>query len=384
MRQKRLRALTGESGPSGDGIREDAFAVAVEMTRMPMVLADPSQEDCPVVFCNQAFCDLTGYAEEEVLGRNCRFLQGPETDREMVRRIAQAIAAREDVHAEILNYRKDGSHFWNALQINAVVDDKGRLRFLFASQQDVTHRKEAATRQSQRMESLGALASGIAHEFRNLMTVVVASIEQASASAANDRQEEQLKRADWGARRAGDLAAQLLAMARRQAVSEAPVDVNDVIRAFNDTLAQLVPEDVPENVRISLDLAAHPVPVRLDTAQLEQVLLNLVRNACDVMPGGGRIAVRTCTPSAAEAAELLGVQEAVEISVSDTGEGMAPEVAARATEPFFTTKDRSKGTGLGLFLALSFAEQSGGRLLIDTALGEGTTVRIVLPGQASS
>ncbi len=211
------------------------------------------------------------------------------------------------------------------------------------------------------------------------MTVIVGSVEQAAGRATDNRQREQLRRAEWAARRAGDLAGQLLAMAQRQTVADALADLNSVIQDFKGTLIQIA----PENVEVALDLAPSPVPVRLDTTQLELVLLNLVRNACDAMPGGGRITVGTRTPPAAEAAELLGIQGAVEVSVADTGEGMAPEVAVRATEPFFTTKHRSKGSGLGLFLALSFAEQSGGRLAIYTAPGQGTTVRIVVPGTAS-
>ncbi len=340
-----------------------------------MVVADPNQEDCPIVYCNQAFCDLTGYDLEEILGRNCRFLQGPDTDPEVVRRIAQSLASRDDVREEILNYRKDGTHFWNALQINAIVDVEGTLRYFFASQEDVTRRKEAALRQSQRMESLGALASGIAHEFNNLMTVVVGSIELAAARAADHRQAEQLKRADWGARRAGELATQLLAMARKQAIDEVPIDVNEVIGSSRARL----PRSPRKASACHSILSRSPAWARLDAVQLDLVLLNLLRNACDAMPKGGRLTVRTRLPSPVEAVEILGLPNALEISVVDDGEGMSSDIVARATEPFFTTKDRNKGTGLGLFLALSFAEQSGGRLLIETEPGQGTIVRIVVP-----
>ena len=369
----------GDDSPKGQ-VKDDVFAVAVRMTRMPMVVADPNQQDCPIVYCNKAFCDLTGYAEEEILGRNCRFLQGRDTDRETVRRIAQALSVREDVHEELLNYRKDGTHFWNALQINAIVDDDGGLRYFFASQQNVTQRKEAALRQSQRMESLGALASGIAHEFNNLLTVVVGSIELAAARSVDEHQSEQLKRADWGARRAGELATQLLAMARKQAVDASAVDVNEAIRELEGTLAQVV----ASGVHMSLDLASTSLWAHLDPVQLDLVLLNLLRNSCDAMPQGGSVTVRTRALPAVEAVDILGIPDAVEISLGDTGEGMSPEVVARATEPFFTTKGRNKGTGLGLFLALSFAEQSAGRLLIETEQGSGTTVRIVVPRQQSS
>ncbi|WFR99032.1 histidine kinase dimerization/phosphoacceptor domain -containing protein [Rhizobium tumorigenes] len=118
--------------------RGDPFAAAVRATRMPMVITDPSQADNPIVFCNEAFQALTGYAQDEVLGRNCRFLQGPDTDRSVVETIRAAIAYGESVSVELLNYRKDGSTFWNALYLSPVRNDAGEIQFFFASQLDVT------------------------------------------------------------------------------------------------------------------------------------------------------------------------------------------------------------------------------------------------------
>ena len=147
-----------ESAALGQSLLDQhVFQVAVHETRMPMVLADPNLPDCPLVYVNPAFLDMTGYAAEEVLGRNCRFLQGPETDRDTVARIRQAIAAREVFQDEIYNYRKDGSGFWNALHVSPVFDRQGKLLYHFGSQIDVSTQKEAARRQVQRMESMGAL-----------------------------------------------------------------------------------------------------------------------------------------------------------------------------------------------------------------------------------
>jgi PAS domain S-box-containing protein len=139
---------------------------------MPMVLADPNLADCPVVYCNDAFCDLTGYERAEILGRNCRFLQGPDTDRDAVRRIAEALAQRRHVHEDLYNYRKDGRGLWVALEISPVFDEDGSLRFFFGSQVDITWRREAKLLQARHIESIRALSMGVAHEFNNLMTVV--------------------------------------------------------------------------------------------------------------------------------------------------------------------------------------------------------------------
>lgn len=351
------------------------FQAAVHKTRMAMALADPNLPDCPLVYVNPAFTAMTGYTPEEVVGRNCRFLQGPETDLALVARIRRAITAREAFDEEIYNYRKDGSGFWNALHLSPVFDEGGKLIYYFASQIDVSHRKEAARRQAQRMESIGALASGVAHEFNNLMTIVVGSVERAATRAADARQSEHLARAEWGARRAGQLAAELLSLARRQSVHDQAMDLNEVVHGFAGTLAQVV----GQKTQLRLDLAPAPVPARLDAGQLELVLLNLARNAADAMPEGGVLVVGTRALSAAEAAEALNGRAAVELFVSDTGTGMSPDVLARATELFFTTKDTGKGTGLGLFLALEFVDHSGGKLTLDSEAGRGTIVRMAFP-----
>ena len=137
--------------------RGGVFFAAIEMTRMPMILTDPNLPDDPIVFANKAFLDLTGYEEDEVLGRNCRFLQGAQTDSQTVAALRDAVAARESVAVEILNHRRDGSPFWNAVFIGPVYDTAGKLLYFFASQLDVTRRKdsEQAYRQAQKMESIG-------------------------------------------------------------------------------------------------------------------------------------------------------------------------------------------------------------------------------------
>lgn len=123
--------------------RGDPYAAAVRATRMPMVITDPAQDDNPIVYCNVAFQKLTGYEREEIIGRNCRFLQGADTDREKVQKVRAAIEAGEDIEVDLLNYRRDGSTFWNALYLSPVRDEGGTIRFFFASQLDVTERVEA-------------------------------------------------------------------------------------------------------------------------------------------------------------------------------------------------------------------------------------------------
>ena len=157
----------------------DIFFAAVKTTRMPMVVTDPHQPDNPIIFCNDAFSFMTGYAEHEIVGSNCRFLQGPETDRDTVRDIAQAIERQQETSVEIINYKKNGSAFWNALFISPVRDKAGKLLYFFGSQLDVSRRRDAedALRQAQKMEALGQLTGGIAHDFNNLLQVVTGYLE---------------------------------------------------------------------------------------------------------------------------------------------------------------------------------------------------------------
>lgn len=346
-----------------------------------MVLADAGQPDMPIVFANRAFLEMTGYEEEEVVGRNCRFMQGAATDPTEVARLRAAIAAREDVSVELYNYRRDGTGFWNALYLSPVFSSDGTLRYYFGSQLDVTRRREAETvlRQSQRMETLGAMASGIAHEFNNLLTVVLANIEPIGRDA-DERTRGRLARAGWAIRRATRLTQQMLSFARRQFLDARPTDLRDALREID----ALVDQVSGPGIVVRIELPPQPVPARVDAGQLEVALLHLVRNSVDAMPAGGRLTlsadVAPATPDDPAPSEARGF---VELRVADTGHGMAPDIAARAPEPFFTTRPHGVGekarAGLGLSMVKGFTEQSGGRLQLDSTPGEGTIARLILP-----
>jgi PAS domain S-box-containing protein len=362
---------------SGQGLLDHhVFHHAVEMTRMAMALADPNLPDCPLVYVNPAFCALTGYTPDDVLGRNCRFLQGSKTEPDTIQRIRDAVAAREGLDIEIYNYRKNGLGFWNSLHLSPIFDDTGRLIYYFSSQIDVSAQKEATRRQAQRIESVGALASGVAHEFNNLMTIVVGNVERAVRRVTDDRQEHYLNRVSAAARRAGQLAGELLSLAQRQTRKERIIDLNEVVRSMESKLTEAVGQDL----RIRLDLAPSRLLAEVDTGQLELVLLSLVSNAADAMIGHGEIIVATRVLSASAATSVLNGEAAVELAVIDTGTGMSPEVARRATELFFTTK--TKAAGLGLFGVLEFADHCGAKMAIETEAGQGTTIRMAFPRMA--
>ena len=219
--------------------------------------------------------------------------------------------------------------------------------------------------------SPGSLGADVAHELANLMMVVTGSLEQLRRQPLDEQGQRQLARAEWGAWQAVHLTRQVLSRARGGDDEAEVADLNAAVGRFVAAIGQ----QVDERVQLAAELVPGPLPVRLDPALLELVLLNLVRNAADAMPDGGTVVIRTRTPRL----DSLGDRLATEVSVSDTGTGMAPAVAERAAEAFFTTKPRGKGTGLGLWMGHRFASACGGKITIETRQGQGTTIRLALP-----
>ena len=354
--------------------RGNIFFAAVEMTRMPMIVTDPRQPDDPIVFANRAFLDLTLYEEEDIVGRNCRLLQGPDTDRDTVAEVRAALAERRAVAVDILNYKADGTPFWNALYIGPIFDRDGELLYFFASQMDITQRRasEQSSLQAQKMEAIGQLTAGMAHDFNNLLQVINGNLELALLAVNNTgAAADPIRRAQRAAMKAGKLTQQLLTFARKQRLEPKRVNLNALLVEFSELLVRTL----GDRVQMQLDLKPGLPSCKLDPTHFEMALLNVLINARDAMPDGGRVRVSTTVVTGGAVQEAAGGQVAV--CVSDEGEGMAPEVMRRATEPFFTTK--GPGTGLGLAMVHGFVQQSLGRLEIDSTPGQGTTVRMVFP-----
>ena len=359
--------------------RGNVFFAAIEMTRMPMILTDPHQPDNPIVFANKAFLDLTLYEEEEVLGRNCRFLQGARTDSESVAELRDAVAANQSIALEILNYKRDGTPFWNAVFIGPVYDTSGKLLYFFASQLDVTRRRESERSylQAQKMEAVGQLTAGLAHDFNNLLQVVNGNLELAVARSSDERVLRYLESARGAAERGAKLTGQLLAFARKTRLDPRPVDVSECLNSFADVMESAL----GKKVELHFSLRRGLPKALLDPQQFEMAVLNIALNAKDAMPTGGVIELSTARVrlNGDAASRGLSPGEYLAVQVRDEGEGMTPEVIERAIEPFFTTKGVGKGTGLGLAMASGFVQQSRGRLELESTPGEGTTVRMLFP-----
>ena len=374
--------------------QHDIFFAAVETTRMPMTVTDPRQPDCPIVFANRAFLEMTGYAKEEIIGRNCRFLQGPDTDPETVDSVRDAIRERSELATEILNYRKDGSSFWNALFISPVYGKSGELVYFFGSQLDVSRRRDAedALRQSQKMEALGQLTGGIAHDFNNLLQVMsgyLELIEMSADAATGEIERERLKRnvgrARAAATQAGTLTQQLLAFSRKQKLEGRVLNLNGLVNGMSDIAERTLGEDISFRRELAPDLWN----CRIDPTQAEMALLNVLINARDAVAGSEtrEVTVRTLNVSVAEedsyAYDNLPPGRYASVAITDSGHGMSPGVLARVMDPFFTTKEEGKGTGLGLSMVYGFAKQSGGAVRLYSEEGHGTTVRLYFPADSS-
>ena len=378
---------SGDISASGKNI----FFAAVETTRMPMIVTDPNRDDNPIIFANNAFLEMTGYGVEEIVDRNCRFLQGPESDRSVVTQVREAIAQRKEIAVELINYRKDGSTFWNALFISPVYNDAGELIYFFASQLDISRRRDAeeGLRQAQKMEALGQLTGGIAHDFNNLLQVMIGYLEVLDRTASKpEYDQDRIRRCVHNARNAADRAAtltqQLLAFSRKQKLEGRVLNLNGLVNGFQE-----LGERTLGRVNLRLTLENSLWNCRIDPTQAEVAFLNILINARDALEGRDHPMVHIETKNVV--VEDLGSMSYdglmpgryVSIAITDNGMGMPESVSKRVMDPFFTTKEEGKGSGLGLSMVYGFVKQSGGTVRIYSEEGVGTTLRLYFPADDS-
>jgi two-component system, cell cycle sensor histidine kinase and response regulator CckA len=348
-----------------------------------------SGPDQLIIRTNPAFSVITGYTNREMPGRNCRFLQGPLTNRQTVAAIRQALSSGKEFSGEILNYRKDGTAFWNELTISPVLGKNGEITHFIGVTRDITERKrageqkaviEAELQQAQKLESIGRLAGGIAHDFNNVLSVILGHAEiVAQRSDLAPPVREAISEIHKAASRCANLSRQLLAFARKQTVAPKVLDLNLSLGALSKLLQILV----GEQIEIWWRLKADPCLVRLDASQLDQIVINLCANAKDAITGSGTITIETRNFAFEEESGIRPSHMArgnyVSIVVSDTGCGMDIPTQAHIFDPFFTSKEVGKGTGLGLATVYGAVTQNGGFVEVLSKPGEGSTFSIFLP-----
>ncbi len=357
---------------------------AVDQSKESIMITD-AELDLPgpkILFINPAFTQMTGYNEEEAIGKTPRILQGPRTDKKVLRRLRENLERGEVFEGETVNYRKDGKEFNLEWQIAPIRDAGGKITHFVAIQHDITGRKrlEAQLFQSQKMETVGKLAGGFAHEFNSILTAIIGQSELLfSDLAAGSPLAKNATEIINAAGRAATLTRQLLAYGRRQIFQPEILDLNAVITGMENTLLHLM----GRSVEVRFSPAAGLKSVKADAGQIEQVIVNIAMNATEAMPNGGNLTLETANvsfdPESVGRYPELKPGDYVMLAISDTGPGMSEEIKAHVFEPFFSTKDVGQGTGLGLSTCYGIIKQSGGHISVYSEPGRGTTFKIYLP-----
>jgi PAS domain S-box-containing protein len=341
-----------------------------------------------VTMFNPACERLFGYRAEEVVGHNVKMLMPAPYRGEHDSYLANYMHTGErkiiGSGREVMGQRRDGSTFPMDLSIGEAKQEGGSM--FVGMIHDLTSRKrtEEQLAQAQKMEAVGQLSGGLAHDFNNLLTVVVGNAETLSiALKARPDLKQAADMIATAGERGAELTRRLLAFSRRQMLQPAQINCNRLI----DSMQRLLWRTLREDIEIRIALAPDLWPAFADPGQLESAILNLAINAREAMPGGGGLSISTANVAVDEHYRdrypEVTPGNYILIAVTDTGEGMPPEVLARSFEPFFTTKEVGKGSGLGLSMVYGFVKQSNGHVSIYSEVGLGTTVRLYLPAYST-
>lgn len=336
-----------------------------------------------IVWTNGAFTTITGFTTDEALGRTPGdLLRSGEHNLAFYQALWGTILAGDVWRGEMINRRKDGSRYTEEMTITPLMDPSGTISHFIAIKQDITHRRtlEAQLQQAQKMESVGLLAGGVAHDFNNMLGVILGTVDLAMEEVdATQPIHEELLEIRMAAVRSADLTRQLLAFARQQTIAPTVLDLNETVPGMLSMLQRLIGEDIS----LHWQPAASLWPVLMDRSQMDQILTNLCVNARHAIAGIGTLSIATANTHT-DAAFCEAHAEAVPgdyvmLRVRDTGIGMDAATQARIFEPFFSTKGVGEGTGLGLATVYGAVKQNQGFVTVSSALGEGTTFEIYLP-----
>lgn len=360
---------------------EEQFQVAFQSVTIGLVLAD---ETGTITAINPAATQIFGYAENEVLGRNVSMLAEPEVrdahdgylHNYRVTGCAKIIGSPRDV----MGRRKNGELF--PLKLGLAHMTLGTEQQYIASITDLSTERalETQLRQAQKMDAVGQLVGGVSHDFNNLLGIIIGNLELVAIDAEpGSVRERQLRNALGAASRGAALTRRLLNVSRQYPVQAATIDVHQTLTDLKDLLQKSITHVIP----ITLRLESLTPTIAVEQGDLEDAIVNLCLNAKDAMPDGGEIVIATRDLERKNEGDGNGANDAgqrfVQIEVSDTGGGIAPDSIDKVFDPFFTTKERGKGTGLGLSMVYGFARRAGGDVSVSSELGTGTTVRLIFP-----
>ena len=367
---------------------EDLFRISFEKANVGKALLDLDGKFTRV---NETFCSQLGYEQSEVEGRSLSEFTHPD-DVNVTREMASNLRTGERAsdRRERRYIHKDGHIVWADVSIILIRDTiSGEPLFFVGHIVDISERKQAEAEQkkleeqlrtAQRMDAIGSLAGGIAHDFNNLLSVILSYTGfLMKAIPEGDPSRSDLLEVKQAAERAATLTHQLLAFSRKQVLQPLQLDLNEIVKGIRKMLERILGEDIELSYSLNADLGF----VLADPSQIEQVLMNLVVNARDAMPEGGKLTIETSNEAIDDVSSAQHANMApggyVMLAVSDSGYGMDKQTQARIFEPFFTTKGLGKGTGLGLSTVYGIVKQSGGFIWVYSELGLGTTFKIYLP-----
>jgi PAS domain S-box-containing protein len=382
---KRAEATERELAQQRDRL---LWQLRLQIERMPLayILFD---RDCRICDWNPAAERIFGYPKEEVLGMGEPYekLIAPEVLPTLAPLRERLKAGDMSVQWVCPNRTRDGRTILCEWHNTPLIEEDGSFGGLLSLVQDITEKRrlEEQLRQAQKLEAIGRLAGGIAHDFNNLLTVITGYSDLALQELPQEHPlTEIVGQIRQASLRAADLTRQLLAFSRRQVLQPVVVDLNTLIEELEKMLRRLIGEDID----LALHLQEGLWPVRVDPGQMEQVLLNLVVNARDAMPRGGKLTIETTNivldATAAASRPELPAGAYVVVAVTDTGLGMDAATQARIFEPFFTTKGPEEGTGLGLATVYGIVKQSGGHITVYSEVGRGSCFKVYLPREGQT
>jgi PAS domain S-box-containing protein len=352
---------------------------AIEQAGEAVVITDSKGT---IEYVNPAFEHITGYTRSEAGGQTFRILKSGLQDRAFYEQLWKTISSGGTFQGRLINKRKDGTLYTVDATISPVFDGSGHITGYVAVKRDVTDQLalEEQFHQSQKMEAVGRLAGGVAHDFNNMLGIILGhselAMDQVIPASPLHADLEEIQRA---AQRSANLTRQLLAFARKQTTSPIILDLNDTVSGMIKMLRRIIGEEI----NLAWMPGANLWPVKIDPAQTDQLLANLCVNARDAIDGVGQISIETRNVVIEEVhcSERIGCRpgQYVMLAVSDDGCGMDEETLDRLFEPFFTTKEVGKGTGLGLSTVYGIVQQNGGFIQVSSQPGQGATFKMYLP-----
>ncbi len=357
----------------------DRLYNAVEQSPVGVLMLDSKFR---VVYVNPWFEKLSGYPREEITGKRLAFLSSGYHSPEFFKTYWETVAQGQVWHGEIRNKRKNGELYWVAVTTLPLKNGDNEVTGYIEYEFDITERKKLEEQfvQAQKLETVGRLAGGVAHDFNNMLTVINGYAEVALAGLKpEDKYYNYFKQIQDAGRRSENIARQLLAFSRKQILKPEILDINEVIDGLQKILFKLLGEDI----KLIVNPDYNPGLVKVDVGQLEQVLMNLCINARDAMPAGGTLTLETKNVYLDD--EYVKMHQGAKpgkyvlLAVTDTGIGMDRETLGKIFEPFFTTKPMGLGTGLGLSTVYGIVKQSGGNIWVYSEPDKGTTFKVYLP-----